>query len=386
VGTRDQAGTTPIPTDRLLSIDALRGFDMFWIIGGDTLLRALAHSADWPFRGLIDEQLEHAEWEGFRFYDLIFPLFLFLVGVVLPFSLGKLRERGEPRFRTYGRVLRRTALLFALGLAHNQFLQLGFYTPPLGFDFSGVRVAGVLQRIAVCYGVAALVVLHTGVRGQVVVTAALLLGYWALLAFVPAPGRMPGDFSRYGNLAGYVDAHYLPGKILAQYYGFGDNEGLLSTIPAVGTVLLGALAGQWLRAGGRSGTWKVLGLAGAGVVSLLLGWAWGLSFPIIKNLWTSSFVLFAGGWSLLLLALFYGVIDVLRWRAWAFFFVVIGANAITAYLLPDVIDFRKVGHFFLGGVERHAGAFGPVVAALGVLAAKWLVLLYLYRKRLFLRV
>jgi predicted acyltransferase len=386
VGTRDQASTTPAPTDRLLSIDALRGFDMIWIIGGDTLLRALARWADWPFRGWIDEQFEHAEWEGFRFYDLIFPLFLFLVGVVLPFSLGKLRERGESRFRTYGRVLRRTALLFALGLAHNQFLQLGFYTPPLGFDFSGVRVAGVLQRIAVCYGVAALVVLHTGVRGQFVVTAALLLGYWALLAFVPAPGRMPGDFSRYGNLAGYVDAHYLPGRILAEYYGFGDNEGLLSTIPAVATALLGALAGQWLRAGGRSGTWKVLGLAGAGVVSLLLGWAWGLSFPIIKNLWTSSFVLYAGGWSLLLLALFYGVIDVLRWRGWAFLFVVIGANAITAYLLPDVIDFRKVGHFFLGGVERHAGAFGPVVAAFGVLAAKWLVLLYLYRRRLFLRV
>jgi predicted acyltransferase len=386
VGTRNQAGTAPPPPDRLLSIDALRGFDMFWIIGGDTLLRALAHWADWPFKGWIDEQLEHAEWEGFHFYDLIFPLFLFLVGVVLPFSLGKLQERGEPRPRAYWRILRRTALLFALGLVYNHFLQLGFYTPPLGFDLSAVRVAGVLQRIAVCYGVAALVVMHTGVRGQVALTAALLLGYWALLAFVPAPGSGPGDYSRYGNLAGYVDAHYLPGKILAAYYGYGDNEGLLSTVPAVATALLGALAGRWLRSGGRSGMRKVMGLAGAGVVSLLLGWAWGLWFPIIKNLWTSSFVLFAGGWSLLLLALFYGVIDLLRWRAWAFFFVVIGANAITAYLLPHVIDFEKIGHFFFGGVERHAGAFGPVVAALGVLAAQWLLLLYLYRRRLFLRV
>jgi predicted acyltransferase len=131
---------------------------------------------------------------------------------------------------------------------------------------------------------------------------------------------------------------------------------------------------------------KVLGLAGAGVVCVLLGWAWGLCFPVIKNLWTSSFVLLAGGWSLLLLALFYGVIDLLRWRAWAFFFVVIGSNAITAYLLPHVIDFEKIGHFFLGGVQRHTGAFGPVVAALGVLAAQWLLLLYLYRRRLFLRV
>jgi predicted acyltransferase len=364
----------------------LRGFDMFWIIGGDALIRALAHWAGWPFTGRIDEQLEHAEWEGFHFYDLIFPLFLFLVGVVLPFSLGKLRERGEPRWGTYRRILRRTVLLFALGLVYNHFLQLGFYRPPLEFDFRGVRIAGVLQRIAICYGVAAMIVLHTGVRGQLAITAALLLGYWALLALVPAPGSGPGDYSRYENLPGYVDAHYLPGKIPAEYYGYGDNEGLLSTVPAVATALLGAVAGQWLRSAGRSGMWKVMGLAGAGVASLLLGWAWGLCFPIIKNLWTSSFVLFAGGWSLLLLALFYCVIDVLRCRAWAFFFVVIGANAITAYLLPDIIDFQKVGHFFLGGVQRHAGAFGPVVAALGVLAAEWLLLLYLYRRRLFLRV
>src|SRR5262249_31502340 len=158
------------------------------------------------------------EWEGFRFYDLIFPLFLFLVGVVLPFSLGKLQERGEPRSRTYGRVLRRTVLLFALGLVYNQFLQLGFYTPPLGFDFNGVRVAGVRSRIAIGYSGAALVVLHPGVHGEVAVPAALLLGYWALLTFAPAPGWGPGDYSRLGNLPGYVDAHYLPGKILAEYY------------------------------------------------------------------------------------------------------------------------------------------------------------------------
>jgi predicted acyltransferase len=383
VGTRQQASASPPPSERLVSIDALRGFDMFWIVGGDTLVRAVAHWADWPVKDRIDDQLEHVEWAGFHFYDLIFPLFLFLVGVVLPFSLGKLRQ--GPRWRAYWRIGRRTVLLFALGLLHNQFLQLGFYSPTRGFDFGGVRIAGVLQRIAICYGVAALIVLHTRVRGQVAVTALLLLGYWALLAFVAAPGSAAGDYSRYGNLAGYVDSRYLPGKILEKYYGYGDNEGLLSTIPAVATALLGALAGQWLRSA-RSGGRKVLGLAAAGAACLLLGWAWGGWFPVIKNLWTSSFVLFAGGWSLLLLALFYGVIDVLGLRAWAFFFVVIGANAITIYLLPQVIDFARIGHFFLGGVERHAGDFGPVVAALGVLAAEWLLLLYLYRRRLFLRV
>jgi predicted acyltransferase len=385
MGTRDQASITPSAPDRLLSIDALRGFDMLWIIGGDTLIKALANWAPGPVKDQIDDQLEHVAWAGFHFYDLIFPLFLFLVGVVLPFSLGKLQERREPRSRIYGRIARRTALLFALGLLYNHFLQLAFYKPPLGFDFSTVRIAGVLQRIAICYGVAALVVLHTRVRGQAAVTAVLLLGYWALLAFVPAPGSAAGDYSMHGSLAGYVDSRYLPGKIFQEYYGYGDNEGLLSTIPAVATALLGALAGQWLRSG-RSGVQKVLGLAAAGVICLLLGWAWGFWFPIIKNIWTSSFVLFAGGWSLLLLAFFYGIIDVLGFRAWSFFFVVIGANAITIYLLPHIIDFEKVGQFFFGGVERHAGAFGPVVAALGVLAAEWLFLLYLYQKRLFLRV
>jgi predicted acyltransferase len=385
MGTNDQPGILDPSSRRLVSIDALRGFDMFWIMGGDALLKALAHAGGWPGSRLVDEQLEHVQWEGFRFYDLIFPLFLFLVGVVLPFSLGKLQERQEARRWAYWRILRRTVLLFLLGLVCNDFLQLSFYHPPGGLDFSTVRIAGVLQRIAVCYAVAALIVLHSGVRMQLALAGLLLLGYWALLALVPAPGSTASDYSRYSNLAGYVDAHYLPGKIFPQYYGYGDNEGLLSTIPAVATTLLGALAGHWLRSG-RPGSHKVLGLAAAGGACLLLGWLWSFGLPVIKNIWTSSFVLVAGGWSLLLLAAFYGIIDVLGWRAWAFFFVVIGANAITIYVLPHIIDFPKISNFFLGGVARHAGPYGPVVIALGVVAAEWLVLLYLYRRRLFLRV
>jgi predicted acyltransferase len=372
----DQKQDTTAGTERLTSIDALRGFDMFWIIGGDTLFKALAAWTDWPIRGMIETHLEHAPWDGFRFYDLIFPLFLFLVGVVIPFSLDRVREGGGSKAAAYRRIARRTVLLFALGLLCNGLLQ---------FDFANLRVAGVLQRIALCYGCAALVVLHAGVRGQVVVTAAILLGYWSLLAFVPAPGSSAGDYSIEGNVAGYVDRHFLPGRILEQYYGFGDNEGILSTIPAVATALLGALAGRWLRSGQTPGI-KILGLALAGGLCLAAGTAWGLWFPVIKNLWTSSFVLVAGGWSLLLLALFYGVIDVLKWRRWAFFFVVIGANAVTIYVVPRFVDFPKIAQFFLGGVIRHSGSFAPVALALGVLAAQWLFLLYLYRRRLFLRV
>jgi predicted acyltransferase len=363
------------PTGRLESIDALRGFDMFWIIGGDTFAKAWAHWAGWPPPELVEEQLEHVPWEGFHFYDLIFPLFLFVVGVVIPFSLARQRERGASRANMHSRIVQRTVLLFALGLLCNGVLQ---------FDWSNLRVAGVLQRIGICYGCAALIVMHTGVRGQVLITAAILLGYWALLAWVPAPGSAPGDYSMEGNLPGYIDRHYLPGKILKPWYGYGDNEGLLSTIPAVATTLLGALAGQWLRSGRGAGI-RLLGLALAGVLCLVVGAAWGSVLPVIKNIWTSSFVLVAGGWSLLLLAFFHGVIDVLGFRRWAFFFTVIGANAITIYVVPRFIDFPKIANFFLGGVVRHAGSFAPVAAALAVLAVKWLFLLYLYRKRIFLR-
>jgi predicted acyltransferase len=380
-------------SDRLLSIDALRGFDMFWIMGAEDIFRQWARWGNWPFKDLIETQLEHVEWDGFRFYDLIFPLFLFLVGAVLPFSLGKLREKGVPRSTLYWRVLRRTALLFALGLLCNNALQ---------FDFENLRIAGVLQRIALCYGLAALVVLNTGAIGQTLITVAILAGYWALLAYVPAPGSAPGDFSKLGNLPGYIDAHYLPGKIMKAYYGYGDNEGILSTIPAVATVLLGALAGQWLRSGKAPGI-KVVGLMVAGIVCLATGVIWGrlavgtpwerwvpvipgFWFPVVKNIWTSSFVLVAGGWSLLLLALFYWIIDVLRFRAWAFFFAVIGANAITIYVVPHFIDFHRMGKFFFGGLYKHAGSFLPVAMELGAFAMAWLLLYFLYRHRLFLRV
>jgi predicted acyltransferase len=382
---------TPAP-ERLQSIDALRGFDMFWIIGGDALFRALAKWADvpvWSDRCL--RHLEHVDWEGFHFYDLIFPLFLFLVGAVIPFSLESARRRGTTTAAVYGRIVRRTLLLFALGLLYNGILKLNWLVPTEGGHYTinihdHLRITGVLQRIAICYGIAAFITLHTRPLGRVLVTAAILLGYWAILTHVPNPETgVAGNLSKEQNLAGYLDRNFLPGKILEKYYGFGDNEGLLSTIPAIATALLGTLAGQWLARNVEPG-WKMVGLAAAGVLALALGEVWAIAFPVIKNLWTSSFVLVACGWSLLLLAVFYGVIDVLRWRAWAFFFVVIGANAITIYVGQRFIDFEYVSTFVFGWAIRLAGTLGPVLAAAGVLLLKWLFLLFLYRKKLFLRV
>jgi predicted acyltransferase len=381
---------TPAP-ERIQSIDALRGFDMFWIIGGDALFRAIGKWSGGYWAGVCCDQLEHVEWAGFHFYDLIFPLFLFLVGTVIPFSLESARRRGATSRAVYGRIIRRTLLLFALAMLYNGILQLKWIVPTDDGGWTvnfhdNLRITGVLQRIAVCYGIAAVITLNTRPRGRLLAIAAILLGYWAILTFVPNPETgVAGDLSKEGNLGGYLDRNYLPGKILDKYYGYGDNEGLLSTIPAVATVLLGTLAGHWLRTTVEPG-WKMLGLAAAGVVALALGEVWGLKFPVIKNLWTSSFVLVTGGWSLLLLALFYGVIDVLGWRAWAFFFIVIGANAITIYVGQQIIPFGTIAKFFFGGVERFSGALTPVVAAASVLAVKWLFLLFLYLQKLFLRV
>jgi predicted acyltransferase len=372
----DAPATPPPKPGRLLSLDALRGFDMFWIIGGDALFRALARRADPATGAFVARQLEHADWEGFYFYDLIFPLFLFLAGCVIPFSLDAQRARGATTRQILGRIGRRTALLVLLGLVCNGILR---------FDWADTRTMGVLQRIGVCYGAAALLYALAGRGVRVAAFVAILLGYWALLALVPTPGGAAGDFSKAGNLVGWVDRAALPGKILKPYYGYGDNEGLLSTIPAVATALLGGFAGEWLRSS-RSAGRKVLGLVAAGVVGVGLGTAWGGVFPIIKNLWTSSFVLLAGGWSLLLLAGFYGVIDGLGWRSWAFPLVVIGVNAITIYVVPRFIDFRKASEFFLVGVLDKSGPYEPIVAAAGFLLAEWLFLFFLYRHRIALRV
>jgi predicted acyltransferase len=358
---------------RVLSIDALRGFDMFWIIGGGTIFESLVEVWKHPVTEMIRVQLDHVPWAGFHFEDLIFPTFLFLVGAVMPFSLSRRVERGEGSLRIHLHVVRRAAVLILLGLILNGLLR---------FDWPEMRWPGVLQRIGLCYFFAALVVLHTNWRGQAIIVAVVLLAYWAVTKLVPVPGCTAGDISMQGCLSSYVDQQLIPGQL---YYKYGDNEGVLSTFPAVCTALLGALAGHWLRSN-RSGSRKAAGLALAGIACVVVGYLWGWVFPIIKILWTSSYVLFAGGWSLLLLALFYWVIDVLGYRKWAFGFVVIGLNAITIYFLQNLVDFERIGHFFLAGAAHHLGVIAAVLLPLGAFAVRWLFLWFLYRHRIFFKV
>ncbi|QDT04253.1 hypothetical protein K227x_26430 [Rubripirellula lacrimiformis] len=347
---------------------------MLWIIGGSAIAREILAGSDTDsFRGRLESQFYHVAWEGFRLYDLVFPLFLFLAGCVLPYSLAKYAE--TPR-AVYGRLFRRGVALVLLGLLYNGILQ---------FDFANMRYMQVLQRIGIGYVAAGLIFLHTRWRMQLVITAAILLGYWAIFAFIPPPGGVAGDYSMEGNLAGYIDRSVLPGKILEKYYGYGDNEGILSTIPAIATALLGVLAGTLLRST-LTPYRKVLSLAAAGIGCLVIGYGWGASFPVIKNLWTSSFVLVAGGWSLLLLAIFYLVIDVWQWQRAALFWVVIGSNAITIYIAQEFVDFRQIAEFFFGGVARVSGDYQKLVLLVGVLIVKWCLLFFLYRRRIFLRV
>jgi len=360
-------------SSRVVSIDALRGFDMFWIIGGGTLLGSFAHVWKHPVTETLQHQLHHVEWAGFHFEDLIYPLFIFLLGAVMPFSISRRLERGESRTRVHLHIVKRTAGLILLGLIMNGLLR---------FDWPGMRWPGVLQRIGLCYFFAAFLVVHTKWRTQAVVIVATLLLYWAVTVLVPVPGFEAGDLTAEGCLSSYIDKQLIPGQL---YYGHGDNEGVLSTLPAICTALLGALAGQWLRSN-RSGSRKAAGLAVAGAGCVMAGCAWGGLFPIIKILWTSSFVLFAGGWSLLLLALFYWIIDVLGFKRWALFFVVIGMNPITIYFLQRFVDFGEIAEFFFGGLAAHAGLYAALILPFGALMVRWLLLWFLYRHKIFFKI
>lgn len=358
---------------RVLSIDALRGLDMFWIIGGGAILESLVEIWKHPITETIHLQLGHVEWEGFHFEDLIFPLFIFVMGAVLPFSICRRVERGDKPGRVHLHIIRRTALLLLLGFIYNGLLE---------FNWHEMRWPGVLQRIALCYLFASLVVIHMRWRAQAILVGAVLLLYWAVTMLVPVPGYGAGNLTMEGCLSSWIDQRVIPGVL---YYKYGDNEGVISTFPAVCTALLGALAGQWLRSD-RTGSRKAAGLAAAGVLCVVVGYAWGYVFPIIKILWTSSYVLFAGGWSLLLLAAFYWVIDVMGCRRWAFFFVVIGMNAITIYFLQRFVDFEGIAEFFLGGIAERMGLLAALVLPLGAFAVRWLLLWFLYRHKAFFRV
>lgn len=363
---------------RLLSLDALRGFDMFWIIGGEGIFHTLSNYTNMPFWNSLSKQFEHVEWNGFVAYDLIFPLFLFIAGVAMPYSLTQRVERGDDIGKLQYHVVKRGLTLVLFGLIYNHLFDL---------DFQNMRYPSVLGRIGLAYMFAGLIVLNTKLRGQVIWFVSILTGYWLALRFVPVPGFSAGDYSVEGNLVGYIDRLILPGQLYLKVF---DPEGLFSTVPAISTALLGAFAGYLLRSDEYKFTMLKKGylIGVAGLICLVLGHVWGLGFPVNKNLWTSSFVLVAGGWSLLLLSLFYLIIDVWGFTSWTFSFVLIGMNSITMYMLQKgIIDFDKATSFFFdGATSQFDEGIQPVLYIFCLLFVKLVFLYILYRNKIFLRV
>ncbi len=370
----------PLPgaaaAQRLMSLDALRGFDMFWIIGGYELVWSLGEGlhSEWFNRHILP-QIEHALWAGFTAWDLIMPLFLFVVGTAMPFSFAKRLERGESKGCIYLHVLYRVVILWVLGMIAQGHL-LEYQLPKLHW------YSNTLQTIAAGYLISSVLLLNLRLRWQFVVTAALLLLYWGLLVLVPVPGQGADPFGQQHNLAIYIDR-----LILGPYQDGTDPPytWILSSMAFGAMVMVGVFAGQLLRSN-LSQLRKVLILLDAGVACVAVGWGWGYIFPIIKHLFTSSMVLFAGGWSLLLLGLFYLVIDVLRLRRWAFFFVVIGMNAIAVYMATHVFDFRVLGDIFVRGLSKRTGDWHSFVRAVAAFAILWLILFHMYCKRTFIKV
>ena len=369
----DDINTAPT---RLFSLDALRGFDMFWIMGGEEIFHTLAKATGSPFWGSIANQFTHPDWNGFHLYDLIFPLFLFMAGVSTPFSVGRELEKGKSKQQLTIRVIKRAAILVLLGLVVNNGLNI--------MPISEIRFASVLGRIGIAYMFANIIYLYSSERMQMVWFWFFIIGYWLLLKFTSAPGFAPGDLTMQGNFASYMDRILLPGKL---YLGIHDPEGLFSTIPAISTGLLGILTGSLLKKTGLKQIRKVSIMAVTGVIFLIIAQIWNLDFPINKNLWSSSFVMQVGGISLLLMAFFYYIIDVLGYKKWAFFFKVIGMNSILIYISGHFIKWQYTTNGFFGWIGQLVGdPYNIVVMAVCFIMVKWLFLYYLYQKKTFLRV
>ena len=379
-------GSKPL-SQRLTCIDVYRGLVVAGMIvvdnpGSDDL-------AYWP--------IKHQQWNGWTPADLIFPSFLFLVGVSMAFSFAARLRRGESRGRIFRHVIWRSLLLIAIGFLTNAM-------PIWGTDWHSFRYYGVTQRIALCYLAAAILVLWSNWRGQVIALVACLAGYWAILRFVPVPGfGMPGHdipfMDTWRNLPACLDRKLMLGHL---YNDVRDPEGLIHTIPAIGTTLMGVLTGEWLRSGASPRS-KVLRMVGVGIIGLAAGLVWDRWFPINKNLWTSSFVLLTRGFALIFLGLLYWVTEIKNWRgAWAMPFLVLGMNAIVGYVADSLVygpgytftvraangatmNWHEAAQAWLVSLGLDAANASLVYSIAAVLFC-WLLLWLLWRKRIFIKI
>ncbi|MEC4727790.1 DUF5009 domain-containing protein [Shewanella sp. D64] len=377
-----EATQAKVPKRRLMSLDALRGFDMFWILGGEALFAGLLAWTSWQGWQWADTQMHHSQWHGFTFYDLIFPLFIFLSGVALGLSPKRLDKLPMvKRMPLYKHALKRLLLLLFFGILYNHGWGTG-----ASVAIDEVRYASVLGRIACAWFFAAMIVWHTSIRTQVLVTVGILLGYGLLQLFAPFPGGTAGIFTPQGSINAYIDTHFLPG-ITYQNRPL-DPEGLLSTIPAIANAMAGVFVGYFIVKEHAKGEWfKVIVMLLVGVLVFGSGWLLNIFIPVNKDLWTSSFVLVTTGWSIILLAIFYGVVDVLKWQKIAFPFVVIGCNAIIIYLASSLIDWKYTAQSLFGGViNAFPSSAHSLAATIALLLVQWLLLFWMYKRGVFIKV
>lgn len=364
-------------SSRLLSIDALRGFDMFFISGGGAFIYRLADASDAKWIEVLAEQLEHPAWHGFTFYDFIFPLFLFISGISLSFSIGRKWEKGIDKTSLYRKAFKRMVILILLGILYKN-------APIPIFDPSEIRLGSVLGRIGFATFITTILYLNFSKVQRLIWVASILVVYYALLFLVPVPGFGAGDLSFEGNLVGWFDRTFLPGRLLQGTY---DELGLLTQFPALCLTVLGSWAGDILRVSDTSEKRKLRHLAIVGIILVTLGLLWGLHFPINKHLWSSSFICLTGGMGYLVLALFYAIIDVLNYRRWAFFFKVIGMNSLTIYFAYSFIDFNFTSRKLFGGIFSSLDpAWQSVFISIGAVILVWTMLYILYRNKLFVKI
>lgn len=369
---------------RLHSLDALRGFDMMWIISGEIIIHALAKASGNQVFVAMSEQLNHTPWNGFTFYDMIFPLFIFIAGISMPYSFSaKLADKvgdelSKARRMVYISLIKRTLILILLGMVVNNALQFN------GYDQT--RFASVLGRIAISCFFAAIIFLNFKLRNQIIIFLGILISYWLMMIWIPVPGHGAGVLTPDGNLAGYIDRILLPGKMHREMY---DPEGLLSNFPAIATALLGVFTGQFMRYNSPklSGLTKGICIGLSGMLFLIIALLWNTVFPINKDMWTSSFVLFAGGWSLILFSAFYLIIDVGGLKKWSMPFVWIGTNSILIYMASHgLVNFEYSSEYLFGGLLQNMPVIWQNVwLGAGILLIQLALLGFFYKKKWFLK-
>ena len=366
-----------LKSNRLVSIDALRGFDMLMICGADAFFRSLEGKTSWQWVDSLALQFEHPEWIGFTFYDFIFPLFLFVAGVSIPFSLGKAKAGNMPKKDLYRKAFWRMIILIGLGMLDKN-------APFPFFDWEQIRLGSVLGRIGIAGFVTVLLFLNFKATKRLWIAAAVLVLYYAAVYLIPVPGFGAGNLSFEGNLVGWFDRTFLPGRLLQGQF---DELGILTTFPAICLTIFGAHAGEIMRKSEVSPPQKLQELLLTGLVFIGIALIWNLHFPIFKRMWTSSFILLTGGMAFISLGFFYWAIDILKFQKWAFFLVVIGMNSLTIYMIYRFVNFRYTSRLLFEGLYRPLGEkWMPVMESLGALVLVWLFLYFLYRKKIFFKV